>query len=115
MLKALAFRGEPGSGTYPECGGAGYTNWADGLSLVFDAGRFAGWTLDRRAAGALSTMSGVGPGSTRIALENAYRIKVSRTTLGTEFTTGGISGLLNGTGYDATITTMWAGATCLAR
>lgn len=45
-------------------------NWADGFRLLFDGGRFSGWTLDGRA-------------------EGAWWIEVSRTALGTEFIMGG--------------------------
>lgn len=38
-----------------------------------------------------------------------------RSTLGTEFTAGGLAGLLDGTGARARITHLWAGASCAMR
>lgn len=64
--------------------------------------------------GALTTMSGVGPGTTRASLDEAYSTKVRQTTLGSEFTAGELAGLLDGPGRKATITNMWAGLTCIA-
>lgn len=90
-------------------------NWTDGLGLTFRGGRFLGWTLGRSATDTLTTMSGVGVGSTRQALEDSYTASVSATSLGTEFRAGGLSGLLDGTGPTAAISYMWAGEVCLAR
>lgn len=107
-------RGSASQGRNVECS-ADYANWADGLGLNFERDRFVGWTLDGRAEGALATMAGIGPGSTRADLDAAYTAKLSRSTLGTEFSAGGFSGLLTGPRASATITNMWAGTVCLAR
>ena len=99
LLELLeAFRGPADGGTNSECGAGplDYSAWADGLTLWFQDGRFAGWALDPRAAGVHATMSGIGPGSTRRELEAAYQVQVEETTLGTEFHAGGIEGLLDG-------------------
>lgn len=112
-------RGEAGKGDSPGCGSGRqrYANWADGLGLTFQGGRFVGWTLDGRAAGALGTADNIGPGTTRATLEAAFGVPVvvRQTSLGTEWTAGAISGLLDGPGPRARITTMWAGTTCIAR
>src|SRR3546814_13009983 len=63
----------------------------------------------------LGTMAGITRGSTRSDLESAYAAEVGETTLGTEFTAGGLSGLLDGNGPTAYITTLWAGTTCAFR
>ena len=107
-------RGPAGQGDNPECR-LQYANWADGLSLTFRDGRFLGWSLDRRATGALTTMSGIGPGSTRRELTSAHDAVFSQTTLGLEFTAGDMAGLLDGPGPDARVTDLWAGETCIAR
>jgi hypothetical protein len=60
-------------------------------------------------------MSGIGPGSTRAELEAVYEVEVEPTSLGIEFSAGGIGGLLDGESPDARITAMWAGVTCLFR
>ncbi len=111
-------RGAATRGTNADCGAGPvqYANWADGLSVVLQDGRFAGWGLDERARGAVSTASGIGPGSTRAELEGAYGdFAVSETTLGQEFTAGGFAGLLDGPGPDSRITHLWAGVNCVAR
>lgn len=118
VLGALEkLRGPAGKGVNQDCGAGPveYANWADGLSLVFQDGKFAGWGLDGRAAGAIVTASNIGPGSTRAALEDAYTATVEQSTLGTEWRAGAMSGLLDGRVAKARITDMWAGVNCAAR
>lgn len=114
MLSVLAFRGAPGIGTLGECGAGplDQASWPDGLSLYFQDGGFVGWALDGRAKGALTTAAGIGPGSTRRALEAAYTVTVELSTLGNEFSAGELFGILDGPGADARITAMWAGVSC---
>ncbi len=112
-------RGRAAQGTNADCGAgpAQYANWADGLSIVFQNGRFAGWGLDGRAAGAIATADGIGPGATRAQLDEAIGppLAVRKSSLGTEFSAGAYHGLLDGSGADARITDMWAGVSCVAR
>lgn len=117
LLAALAFRGPPGLGTNAECGAGplGYASWPDGLTLYFQEDSFAGWSLDGRADGALTTAAGIGPGTTRAALEAAYAITIEETSLGIEFVAGGFAGLLDGASPNARITDMWAGMNCVFR
>lgn len=112
-----AMRGPADRNSNQECGAGPmeFAVWADGLSLLFQEGRFVGWSLDERAAGAHATVSGIGPGSTRAELEAAYAIEVEPSTLGSEFSGDGLSGILNGTGSTARIDTMWAGTSCVFR
>ena len=112
-----SYRGPADQGTNSECGAGplDYAVWADGITLYFQEGRFAGWALDQRGEGAHSTPSGIGPGSTRRQLDAAYDAKVSESTLGTEFSAGGLSGVLNGKGPNASVTSMWAGVSCVFR
>ncbi|MGY6637283.1 MAG: hypothetical protein ACXIUO_09110 [Erythrobacter sp.] len=110
-------RGPAGMGTNEDCGAGPvqYASWADGLSLVFQRDRFVGWGLDGRAAGAISTAGGIGPGSTREALDGAYgNVEVRKTSLGNEFSAGGFFGLLDGPNANSKITDMWAGVNCVA-
>ncbi len=113
-LAALAFRGSPGTGTNGECGAGplAYASWPDGLILWFQNEVFAGWALDDRAAGAIGTAAGIGPGSTRADLDSATAATVEQSTLGTEFAAGELFGLLDGAGQGAEITNMWAGVSC---
>ena len=110
-------RGRAARGTNGECGAGPlrYANWPDGLSLLFGDKHFAGWSLDKRAAGTITTMAGIGPGSRRSELESAYAAKFMVTTIGTEFSAGKIGGVLDGAKPTARITVMWAGTTCIFR
>lgn len=114
VMTALSGRGSADVGVQSECGAGplDYAAWPDGLKLYFQKDKFAGWALDGRAAGKVTTAAGVGPGSSRKELESAYAAKISQSTLGTEFTAGGLSGLLDGPGPNASIDAMWAGTSC---
>ncbi len=114
VLAVLAFRGPPGTGRNADCG-VDYANWPDGLGLHFQGGKFVGWTLDGRAAGALGTAGSIGPGSTRRALDDTHVARHFTSTLGEEFVVGDFAGLLDGKGPDAKITNMWSGVSCAAR
>ena len=120
MLASLErVRGQAAQGTNADCGAGPvqYANWADGLSLVFQRGRFVGWGLDGRAAGAITTVDDIGVGTSRAQLEEAFGppIEVRQTSLGTEFSAGAMHGLIDGKGATARITDMWAGVSCVAR
>jgi hypothetical protein len=61
-------------------------------------------------------MSGIGVGSTRAELQAAYAAAaVDSTTLGVEFTAGGLQGVLESDARTAPIVALWAGAACVAR
>ena len=85
------------------------------LTLWFQDGKFFGWAVAQDGSSALRTASGVGVGSTRAEMESSYAASVSETSLGHEFTAGGLSGLLSNEGREGRITTMWAGGSCLFR
>lgn len=90
--------------------------WPDGLVLMSQEGRFAGWSLrGGDVPPAVTTVAGLGPGSTRRDLESAHTVDVRETTLGTEFEAGGLFGVLDGAGSDARITALWAGMSCVFR
>lgn len=111
-------KGPAERGVNQDCGAGPvqYATWSDGLSLVFQNGAFAGWGLNRRATGALSTANGVGSGMTRSALTESFgSVTFQETSLGQEFAAGDMFGVLDGTGPDAKITAMWAGVSCVAR
>jgi hypothetical protein len=100
--------------TNEECGAGplSFADWSDDFQLVFQEGRFVGWSTDERG---LTTMSGVGVGSTRAELLGAYAADIGESTLGTEFSAGGLGGLLSGPGAAARVTTIWAGTICAFR
>ncbi|GAA3920436.1 hypothetical protein [Luteimonas lutimaris] len=116
-----AFGARPEQGHNDECGAGplDMSNWRNGLTLMAQDGRFVGWSVHPRPGTSSGTppgtMAGIGPGSTRRELESAYAVEVDETTLGTEFTAGGLSGLLDGAGPAASITSLWAGANCVFR
>ncbi|NIJ19457.1 hypothetical protein FHS95_001126 [Sphingomonas naasensis] len=104
-------------GDQQECGAGAlsFANFRDGLGLYFEGGKFAGWDLDGREGGRFATAAGVGIGSTRKQLESAHAITLEDSTLGIEFTSGGLSGLLSTREPSGEITNLWAGMTCIAR
>ena len=117
LASVEAARGPAIEGTNQDCGAGPvqYARWPDGLSLTFQKGRFVGWSLDSRANSSIATSAGIAPGATRGDLDSAYKITVDQTSLGTEFSTGDMYGVLEGRGTKAMITDMWAGVNCVAR
>lgn len=114
VLARLAFRGRPPVETNAECG-AGPTQIArypDGLGLLFQEGRFAGWEAGAPTR-SVRTAEGIAPGSTRAELARAYPgVGIEESTLGTEFAAGEIGGLLDGAGETARVAAIRAGLTC---
>lgn len=100
--------------------------WSNGLTLVFQENNtksdepkidwlFQGWFVDGTKEGVqkLTTMAGIGIGSTLEEIQSAYEIEVRKTSLGHEFSTAaGMYGILDGTGKDAKITHLWSGVSC---
>ena len=98
--------------------------WKNGLNLIFEEQesnkewQFAGWYLGKTAGNLqrLTTMAGIGIGSSRQEMESAYIIKVNMTSIGYEFSTSsGLYGIFDGPGKNAKITDMWSGLTCIFR
>lgn len=88
--------------------------WDSGLTLSFSEDRFVGWFVGS-TDGRFTTVSGIGVGSTRSELEDSYAVDVFTSSLGTEFSAGGIAGLLHSPEPDARVTHLWAGQNCIAR
>ena len=115
VLTALAATrlGEPDEqGTNPECV-AEYASWDGNFTVWFDGDRFVGWFL--RDDPAITTPAGVGIGSTREELEGAHQAEVMDSSLGVEFYSGGLAGLLSSSAPDGTIEALWSGMACIAR
>lgn len=109
---AAAFGAPPSErGVNAECGAGPilHVQWPNGFVLLAQDGRFLGW--EARASGP-TTMDGIGVGSTRAEIEQSRRIEIEQSTLGTEFRSGGLGGLLEGEGAQARVGTLWAGLTC---
>jgi hypothetical protein len=104
-------------GTNPECGAGPLdnVNFTGGLILLFQDGKFVGWSLDGREGSHYRTAKGIGIGSTLGQLREAGDVMVQSTSLGTEFTAGEMSGLLTGDTPEAKITGLWAGTNCAFR
>ncbi|KUO67226.1 MAG: hypothetical protein APF83_08700 [Lutibacter sp. BRH_c52] len=112
----------------PDCGAGPLkmVTWNNGLTLVFQENNtksagskidwlFQGWSVDDAKDGVqkLTTMAGIGIGSTLDEIQSAYEIEVRKTSLGYEFSTAaGMYGILEGTGKDAKITHLWSGVSC---
>lgn len=111
--------GEPEERTFNEDCGMGRMEFVifddDGLLLAVQGGNFVGWAVRPPEGALLRTMSGIGVGSTREELEDAYDAKVAPSTLGVEFMAGGLQGVLESAKRDAKIVAFWAGASCVAR
>ena len=102
-------------GTNRECG-AGPTRivqWANGFSVLAQDGRFAGWETDQPGQ---TTMNGIGVGSTRAQLDEAFHPRVEQDTIGLGFGIGegenAMGGYLSGDGPTGRVTSIYAGLTC---
>lgn len=118
-LRAVASAvGEPTNRrTEEECPGGALeiADFDGGLALSFSDGRFIGWDLNSREDGRYTTAAGIGLGSTRQQLENAVAIEIEESSLGHEFHSGQLSGLLGSLAPSGKVTALWAGTTCIFR
>ncbi|MAW99245.1 MAG: hypothetical protein CMN72_06255 [Sphingomonas sp.] len=109
---ALAAGKPEDRGTNKECGAGpmDYAKFDNGVTAWSEKGKFVGWSLTGPSK--LTTMSGVGIGSTRKAVAASLDIKPVDSTLGEEFAAGDLSGLFDGKGDTAKVTALWAGTVC---
>jgi hypothetical protein len=108
------------TGTIEDCGSGtpmGYAKFKGGLELSFVDGKFVGWTLDEKGDKTLKTVKGIGLGSSRAAFVAAYpKATIEESSLGIEYASDDAgSGIFTDNSPTATIDTMWAGQTCIAR
>jgi hypothetical protein len=115
-------------GINKECGAGPLkmASWKNGLTLVFQQTasdtaklksdwKFAGWYMGigSDTSQKVSTMAGIGIGSTRAEMESAYVIAISKTSLGYEFSTSsGLYGIFEGNEKEAKIISLWSGISC---
>lgn len=101
-----------------ECPGGPITStrWPNGLILNAMDGTLTGWEVRSSDRGLpLTTVTGIGLGSTRSDVESAYEAEITDSSLGVEFSAGQISGLLASNDPEAEITALWAGTACIFR
>jgi hypothetical protein len=92
------------------------TQWPNGLALNADGDTFVGWSVRPNTESAsLTTLAGIGIGSTLSDLEEAYQVEIFGSSLGVEFYAGQLAGLLDSDEPDGMITDMWAGTVCVFR
>lgn len=105
-------------------GPARVLSYAGGLDLVVMDGELVGWSLGADADPSLTTVGGIGVGSTLEQVRGVLTdVVVQDSSLGVELRAGVqdedvdglLSGVLDGPGDAAALTTLWAGTTCVAR
>ena len=94
-----------------ECGAGPVTavSWGDDLKLNFIDGALRGWVMQ---SDVLRSENGLRVGQTRSALEAAGIADFENTSIGVEFGSEGVFGLLNAQNELAYV---WSGATCFFR
>jgi len=100
-----------------ECGQGARTQLdRQGFSVLLQGTRFVGWTDAGGPDRHLTTVDGIGVGSTLGQVRAQYPgVQVLTGTLGPEFTSTGLSGLVTATTAAAKVTTIYAGETCFFR
>jgi hypothetical protein len=103
--------------TNRDCGAGAmeFVGFRDGMMLNVQDERLVGWTVRPGSTAGPTTMSGIGLGATRAQLESVYAATIRQSSIGTEFSAGGIAGVLASAAPDARITDIWAGLNCIAR
>lgn len=104
--------------TNSECGAGPteFVTWAGDLDALFLDGKFSGWSVGSRSDGKVTTMDGIGVGSTRQQLTESFGdLTVEESTLGIEFTAGDIAGILDKDGPAGKVETIWGGTSCVFR
>ena len=99
-----------------ECGAGAmsFITWDNGFTMNAMQNQFVGWTVRPETDSAkLTTMDGIGMGSTLTQLKANYTAEVIQSTLGTEFfVEDSLSGLLSVNEPNGVITHLWAGTAC---
>ncbi|MEA5466697.1 hypothetical protein [Leptothoe sp. PORK10 BA2] len=120
QIAISASLGEPTDTTEnSECGAGpmSFITWSNGFTINVKDDQFVGWTvrLDTESAN-LTTVDGIGLGSTLADLEENYDVGVIESSLGTEFdASNSLFGLLDANEPNGVITDLWSGVTCIFR
>ncbi|MEM8614101.1 MAG: hypothetical protein AAGF93_18910 [Cyanobacteria bacterium P01_H01_bin.105] len=99
-----------------ECGAGpmSFVTWSNGFQISAMEDQFVGWSMRQDTASEnLTTLDGVGLGSTLAELEENYDVGVIESSLGAEFNaSNSLFGLLDANESDGIITNLWAGVVC---
>ncbi|MBE9066542.1 hypothetical protein IQ260_07740 [Leptolyngbya cf. ectocarpi LEGE 11479] len=99
-----------------ECGAGpmSFVTWSNGFQISAMQDQFVGWSVREDITGdSLTTVDGVGIGSTLTDLEENYDVGVIESSLGAEFNaSNSLFGLLSANESDGVITNIWAGVVC---
>jgi hypothetical protein len=103
------------TGRNDECGQGPMetVEFAGGLTMFFQEGKFVGWDLDDTSA--FQTAAGIGIGSTLKQVREVMTVSVEESSLGHEFASGDLGGLLSASAPEGKVTALWAGSTCQFR
>jgi hypothetical protein len=87
------------------------------LDVHFQDGKFVGWVLDGQMNPVLETYHGLKIGQARgeISAGDGEETSFEQSSLGSEFSAGGVGGMLDGSGPNAKVSTLFSGVTCFAR
>ncbi|WP_196259549.1 hypothetical protein [Pelagibacterium limicola] len=110
--------GEPAhSGSLEECGAGpmDYDAFENSMTLHFQEEAFEGWFMEQGAA--IETSSGLGLGSTLSDVRATlfHEIEVEETTLGHEFWSESLFGIVSGPEETDVVEALWSGVSCLFR
>jgi hypothetical protein len=104
---------EQGAARAPACAGRRFAHWkVQGVGLLFQEGAFAGWYVYK--AGGAATGAGVAVGADRRQVEDRAGPGLTwseRPGLGTTFSAGGLSGVVQGR-ETPRVQALWAGDAC---
>ena len=97
-----------------------FTNYPGGLKANFQGGKLVGWFLDQEDGSTIRTDREIAPGSTEVAVKQAYRMERTDSTLGDEFYSDEkIGGFFAETpassGDHKTVESLFAGTNCFFR
>jgi hypothetical protein len=103
-----------------DCGGSGAAQQADfgAVVLIFQGDKLVGWEQrDASETPWIGTPGGASVGMRRPQLKDALggAMRVEQSSLGAEFSGGGVSGLLASDRPDAQVDRLWAGNNCAMR
>jgi len=108
----------PQTDSNDECGAGPvqFARWDDDFTLAFQDGKFAGWWAGEKAPAGFSTVQDIHVGSTLAEVRAAWPdVQVMNDSIGPEFASADIFGILTGTTASAKVTALWAGVSCVFR